>query len=88
LLSAARNVTVLALVPSHGKTDEAEVAFPPEFDFEDFLQYYQEGRSCPFVVYIANTGINKRYELGESHYQRNDFRRFQRLAGRQAGCEC
>jgi hypothetical protein len=37
----------------------------------------QEGRSCPFVADTANTGINKRYELGDSHYQRNDFRRFQ-----------
>jgi hypothetical protein len=56
------------------------VAFPPEFDCETFLQYYKEGRGYPFVVHRPKSGINKRYESGDSYYSRDDYRPYERLA--------
>jgi hypothetical protein len=57
-----------------------DVAFPPEFDFETFLQYYQEGCGCPFEIHRPNSFINRRYASGDSYYSRDDYRPYERLA--------
>jgi hypothetical protein len=63
----------------------SDVSFPPEFDFETFLQYYKEGSSCPFAVHKPNSGINRRYANGGSIYSRDDFRPYERLAVQNRG---